>query len=230
MSIETVALKLPTFWNSCPSAWFVQTEAQFALRGITADDTKYYHVVSALDAATAARALPVISSPPPNGKYDNLKSFLTGVFELSETEKAATLLDMKDLGDNKPTEIMDKMLVLLGDHKPCFLFRHIFLRLLPESIRAPLANSPNITDYRALAKEADNLYNSLTSSMRVCSTTQSTDQLQSMSIPANLPEVDAICWYHQKFGSNARRCTIPCKHSNTFKYKKHQGNGRAGQQ
>ncbi|GFR64779.1 Pol polyprotein [Elysia marginata] len=53
MSIENVALKLPTFWTTCPSAWFAQTEAQFALRGITADETKYYHVVAALDAATA---------------------------------------------------------------------------------------------------------------------------------------------------------------------------------
>lgn len=230
MSVEAVALKLPTFWTSCPSAWFVQTEAQFAIRGITADDTKYFHVVAALDATTATRALSILSSPPPNCKYDNLKSFLTGAFELSEAEKAATLLDMKDLGDNKPTEIMDKMLALLGDHRPCFLFRHIFLRLLPESIRAPLSNSPNISDYRALAKEADNLYNSLTPSMRLCSTTQPTDQLQTMPIPANIPDVDAICWFHRKFGSNARRCSSPCKHFNNFKTKKHQGNGRAGQQ
>ncbi|GFN76421.1 retrovirus-related pol polyprotein [Plakobranchus ocellatus] len=49
MSIETVALKLSTFWITCPSAWFAQTEAQFALRGITADETKNYHVVAALD-------------------------------------------------------------------------------------------------------------------------------------------------------------------------------------
>ncbi|GFR67612.1 transposon Ty3-G Gag-Pol polyprotein [Elysia marginata] len=47
-----------------PTAWFAQTEAQFALRGITADETKYYHVVAALDAATASRSLAVISSPP----------------------------------------------------------------------------------------------------------------------------------------------------------------------
>lgn len=230
MSIETVALKLPTFWTSCPSAWFAQTEAQFALRGITADETKYYHVVAALDAATASRALSIISSPPPNCKYDSLKSFLTGAYELSEAEKAAALLDIRDLGDNKPTELMDKMLALLGDHKPCFLFRQIFLRMLPESIRAPLANSPNMTNYRALAKEADNLYNSLTPSMRVCSSIQQTSLSPPMFTPDNLPELDTICWFHRKFGSNARRCTKPCKHFNTFKGKKHQENGRAGQQ
>ncbi|GFS07611.1 retrovirus-related Pol polyprotein [Elysia marginata] len=162
MSIETVALKLPTFWTTCPSAWFAQTEAQFALRGITADETKYYHVVAALDAATASRSLAVISSPPPTCKYNTIKSFLTDAYGLSEAEKAATLLDIKEQGDRKPSEVMDEMLALLGDHRPCFLFRHIFLRLLPEAIRAPLANSSHNSDYRALAKEADNLYNFLT--------------------------------------------------------------------
>ena len=76
-------------------------------------------------------------------------------------KKAVMLLDIKELGDRKPSEVMDKMLALLGDHRPCFLFRHIFLRLLPEAIRAPLANSSNISDYRALAKEADNLKHTL---------------------------------------------------------------------
>ena len=224
MSIETVALKLPTFWTTCPSAWFAQTEAQFALRGITADETKYYHVVAALDAATASRSLAVISSPPPTCKYSTIKTFLTDAYGLSEAEKAATLLDIKELGDRKPSEVMDKMLALLGDHRPCFLFRHIFLRLLPEAIRAPLANSSNNSDYRALAKEADNLYNSLTPNDTVCTTVQ-----PPMKSHADLSEIDSICWFHRKFGSNARRCTNPCKHFQSFKRKGNQGNGRADQ-
>ena len=31
----------PTCWTSSPSAWFAQAEAQFVLRRITQDDTKY---------------------------------------------------------------------------------------------------------------------------------------------------------------------------------------------
>lgn len=44
-----VSLKLPMFWTSQPQVWFQQAEAQFHIRRITADDTKYYYVVSALD-------------------------------------------------------------------------------------------------------------------------------------------------------------------------------------
>ena len=219
-----VALKLPTFWNTCPLAWFAQTEAQFALRGITADETKYYHVVAALDPDTASRSLAIISSPPPTCKYSTIKSFLTYAYGLSEAEKAVMLLDIKELGDRKPSEVMDKMLALLGDHRPCFLFRHIFLRLLTEAIRAPLANSSNISDYRALAKEADYLYNSLTPNGTVCATVQ-----QPVKSHADMSEIDSICWFHRKFGSNTRRCTNPCKHFQTFKRKGNQGNGRADQ-
>ena len=48
-----VSVKLPTFWTTMAAAWFTQAEAQFGLRGITSDDTRYWHVVSALDAETA---------------------------------------------------------------------------------------------------------------------------------------------------------------------------------
>ena len=53
MEVSQVAIKLPTFWTESPLAWFAQAEAQFAIRGIVNDDTKYYHVVSALDNSTA---------------------------------------------------------------------------------------------------------------------------------------------------------------------------------
>ena len=64
MAVETVSLKLPTFWTSQPEVWFTQAEAQFRLRKITADETKYFYVVAALDQPTATRLLDLISRPP----------------------------------------------------------------------------------------------------------------------------------------------------------------------
>lgn len=230
MSVDAVALKLPTFWNTCPAAWFAQTEAQFALRDITSDDTKYYYVVSALDANTATRALSIISSPPAQNKYEKLKSFLTSAYGLSETERATTLLDLHGLGDRKPSELMDCMLALLGNHKPCFLFKHLFLRQLPENICTALANSA-VEDYRALAQEADNLYNAM--KMRtglLGATSENLDNPSRTDIDLVASNADSVCWFHRRFGSNARRCAQPCKHYGNFKNKKNQGNARAGQQ
>ncbi|KAJ8391890.1 hypothetical protein AAFF_G00083610 [Aldrovandia affinis] len=55
--MHAVALKLPEFWQEHAAVWFAQAEAQFALRGITQEDTKYYHVVAALNSSTASRAI-----------------------------------------------------------------------------------------------------------------------------------------------------------------------------
>ena len=149
MAVDSVALKLPTFWVSSPLAWFAQAEAQFALRNISQDDTKYYHVVSSLDTNTATRALSIITSPPPSDKYSTIKSFLTSAYGLTDGERALALLNIRGLGDSKPSELMDNMLSLLGQHRPCFLFRQIFLQQLPEHVRTPLAVS-DTSDYHAL--------------------------------------------------------------------------------
>ena len=53
---NAVAVKLPTFWTSNAAAWFVQTEAPFGIHEVMQDDTKYWYLVSALDADVAMRA------------------------------------------------------------------------------------------------------------------------------------------------------------------------------
>ncbi|GFN76482.1 Gag Pol protein [Plakobranchus ocellatus] len=80
MAVDSVALKLPTFWVSSPLAWFAQAEAQFELRKITQDDTRYYHVFASLDTNTAKRALPIINAPLPTEKYKAIKDFLTSAY------------------------------------------------------------------------------------------------------------------------------------------------------
>ena len=213
--LEAVTLKLSTFWTTCPLAWFGQTEAQFSLRNISSDDTKYYYVVAALDANTATRALSIISSPPAEQKYELLKSFLTSAFGISEPQRA------NGLGDRKPSELLDLMLTLLEDHKPCFIFKQIFLRQLPEKLRVPLTNSPHKTDLIMLALEVDNLLTSLGSSPEFqCS------QIQSANTDAI--ETNSICWYHRRFGTNAQRCDRSGKHYSGFIKKTTQGNAKAG--
>ena len=73
---NAVSLKLPQFWAAEPQIWFAQAEAQFALRKIVSDDTKYYYILSALDQSTASRLKDFISNPPEEDKYDALKDRL----------------------------------------------------------------------------------------------------------------------------------------------------------
>ena len=212
MSVDVVTAKLPVFWSTSPSAWFVQAEAQFAIRSITQDYMPYYHVVSAFDSATSTRAL---YRPTPA----NTKQLKLYVYELSNNERASSLCEQTGFGDSKPSKLMDSMLSLLGDHNPCFLFEHLFLQQLPDFVRGSLANSV-VYGYRSFAQEADKIYHA--------GRTQG-QPLHEVSIKqysiAQSKVIDNMFWYHHHFGTNARRCLTGCKHHAIFKH--NQGNGHA---
>ncbi|CAI5671405.1 unnamed protein product [Oreochromis niloticus] len=154
-----VPLELPDFWLHDPPLWFVHVEAQFALRGISADDTKYHQVVASLDPLATRRVLPLLRDPPARGKYAALKELLLQRYALSDAERAEKLLSLSGLGGGTALELMERMLSFLGPDDGGFLFAHIFLRQLPAAVRAGLANSPLLgtKDYRSLAEDADRI-------------------------------------------------------------------------
>ena len=64
-------IKLPPFWTKRSEVWFHQVEAQVAAGNppITADLTKFYHLVEALDNVTAGEVEAIILSFPTKNKY-----------------------------------------------------------------------------------------------------------------------------------------------------------------
>ncbi|XP_069753876.1 ethanolamine kinase 1-like isoform X7 [Narcine bancroftii] len=54
-ALHMAAVKLPTFWPHRPHPWFQQAEAQFHIRNITNEATKFWHVVASLDEDSAAK-------------------------------------------------------------------------------------------------------------------------------------------------------------------------------
>ena len=203
--VNAVGIKLPTFWTSQPNVWFTQAEAQFHIRNITQDSTKYYYVVSALDQTTAVRLLDYLNHPPANGKYDGLKKRLLSTYGLGRRDRASKLLHYSNPGDLKPSEMMDEILSLLDGHKTCLLAEQIFLEQLPEDIRLQIAED-NFEDPRAVALRADILWLS-----------------KQQSAPSTIHRVTArkedtkvdhqdYCFYHAKFGDKARKCRPQCKY------------------
>lgn len=221
MATNAVSLKLPEFWEQNASAWFAQAEAQFALREITADSTKYYYVVAALTNSTAGRVVSLIENPPAANKYDTLKAHLKETFGLSESERARQLLSLPGLGDSKPSELMDHMLALLGDHQPCFLFKELFLQQLPDQVRLAVTNSVK-TDFRQLAREADTFFSAGKKCFAATPATalsaaidESAPQPLSIAATAVSRRVkpSGMCFYHAKFGNRAKKCLPPCNFS-----------------
>ena len=222
---NAVSLKLPTFWTSQPQVWFQQAEAQFTIRNITVDQTKYAYTVAALDQDTAGRLLDLLRAPPAENKYEAIKTRLTRTFGLTRRVRANRLLRMGDLGDRMPSVLMDEMLALLDGHQPCMLFEQLFLNRMPDDIRLQLTDT-DFTDPRKVAEHADELWQamSLNSCPTIHKVTMPGRQTRAKSTGPAKETCDNNadwCYYHNKFGDKARKCVQPC----TF-----AGNARAGRQ
>lgn len=214
---NAVSLKLPIFWTSQPQVWFEQAEAQFHIRQITADTTKYYYVVSALDQDTAGHVIDFLRHPPSDDKYEGIKQLLIGAFGLSRRARAARLLRMDGLGDRKPSMLMNEMLALMDGHAPCLLFEQLFLEQLPDDIHLILADE-SFSDPRQLAARADVLWHSKQHDTSINNVTavakRSTPSLSARSgDTTSRSPTDGSgkwCYYHQRWGAEARRCRPPC--------------------
>ena len=167
--------------------------------------------------------------PPTTNKYERLKALLLEKFELSTAERVRRLFDVSDLGDERPSARLERMLNLLGAEDPMILFTELFMRTLPAQVRMALANT-TIVGPRALAREADRFVLAMPK--------RSPDLLA----PATAPPPDrrrrakddagpsgqqgnaaGHCFYHANFGAKAKRCRSPCSFGRT-------GNGRASAQ
>ncbi|GBN74770.1 hypothetical protein AVEN_209676-1 [Araneus ventricosus] len=104
-TIARVGVKLPPFWKANPSLWFVQREAQFALAGITVDDTKFNHIISAVDSEILNSVSDIILRPPDIDKYTILKKRLIELHSESEASKIRTLLQGLELSDQRPSQL-----------------------------------------------------------------------------------------------------------------------------
>ena len=228
-----VSLKLPDFWPSDPELWFAQAEALFTAQNVTQEKTKFGHVVRVLPARYASEVRDIILRPPEQ-PYKVLKAELTKRVCPSKRQRLQQLLHVDDLGDRKPSQLLRHMLKLRGDDVPDAdrddIFRELFLQKLPITIRTALATHKDATLVQ-LAEMADDMaevqgpqppvYQVQKESGPEITAIQSellkiSKMLQSQSRSTYeqrpSPSPSGVCWYHERFGSNAKKCREPCEY------------------
>lgn len=230
--LNTVSVKVPPFWPDSAEAWFIQTEAQFALKGVTASSTKFYYCVSSFNQETANQVLDLIKSPPSDEPYEALKRRLLKLFALDDFQRFEAISNLPLSGDMKPSKLMSSMLALLPvGHKPCFFLRGAFLKRLPADVRAHLLRD-DFSDPISLALKADEIYQSRVSSSPVFSVSSASDEQHSVNAvksSTNRPRRSAtphaanrhdnrsqspsLCYYHRSWGTQAKKCRAPCSWS-----------------
>ena len=135
-------------------------DAQFAVRNVTVSKTKYYHAVAVLPQEVAVQILDLIRAPPAGDPYGVFRKRLITLYTLNGYQQFEALASLPLSEDQKPSHLMNRMIALLPDnYKPDFILRGLFLQRLHIDIQSHLLDE-KVSDPRALALKADELYQS----------------------------------------------------------------------
>jgi len=102
-----VSIKLPPFWTANPTLWFLQIEAQFSSRSITAERTRFDYVVGTLAPEIAQEIEDIITAPPATEPYTALKSALISRLTSSQSRRVEEFLAINELGDRSRHNFCD---------------------------------------------------------------------------------------------------------------------------
>lgn len=139
-----VAVHAAKFWPEKPALWFANMDAQFILRGITQEDTKYYHVVAQLDAKSAAEVEDILLNPPAENKYTRLREVLIERLSASKEKRIKQLLEHEEQGDRTPSQFLRHMKNLAGKEVPEEFIKTLWASRLPVGTQSVLASQEGI--------------------------------------------------------------------------------------
>lgn len=235
--MHEVNSKLSPFCSEHPDLWFAKAEAVFSLSGITNDETKYNCVISHID-ATEAKDL-VTKTPIQGSRYEWVKEEMLQRFSRSEVRWRQIFEDeLGDRRPSQFLRSL-KWLLSKDSVDDVFL-RQLWLRRLPVDVQAILQaqwdlpiekiaeiadrimdvksisvkmakSEPPSPDYSNLEKQIADL----TRQVAALKTQNqykrnSRHRSKSRSQSRRRRDSSAICFYHNRYGRNAKKCMQPC--------------------
>ena len=151
-------ITLPAFWPSNVELWFATAEHTFAANGIFGENKRFSLVLNALELKQIQSIQHVIRSPTAN-PYRAIKQTLIKSYKLNENDQLDVPFNCSQLGDRKPSELLNEMRQLLNPydaHNPQTnaVLKKLFLVKLSPEVRGILAASLE-TNLDSLATRAD---------------------------------------------------------------------------
>lgn len=130
-----VSIKIPPFWTDKPEIWFFQIEAQFEINSITSENTKFNYLVSQLEPKYVENIWDIVTDRTATTKYSLAKTRLLDVFKESESKRIKRLVTGIELGDLKPSQLLQKMKNIATDDVSDKILKTLFLDKMPDSIK-----------------------------------------------------------------------------------------------
>ena len=219
-STPNLRFQVPAFYTDDPDLWFFQLEAMFTVNRITSEQDKYAVIVANLP-YTVVRRIPrtlVETSTP----YSTLKELVVKETDLSDYQRSEKLHALPALGDQRPSDLLASIRNLQPVQDcGCYCSRFQFLSRMPPITRAQLVNRKELT-VDELAELADTIMLSQASVQSVLAEVDAdrhnAEVLALRPRPTASPTKEKkkkadLCWFHSKWGKEAKSCRSPCSWS-----------------
>ena len=229
-------LRLPAFTPMNPEAWFQRAETIFRNRNITTDRKKADAVLEYLPDDVWNIISPWIGSLTDTVDYKDLKKQLLKIYSATPSERAKQFFARlyTDIGDMRPSHLLYEMRKLLtmpqtesDAQKPIDLLREMVLTTLPPAVRAAIPNASEM-DEETFLKVADDLMIAHTAAKKVIAPAApelpaaeeeppephaAPVKNQTQRRPFRRRQQQYLCYYHWRYGNEAKRCEGPCSKS-----------------
>ena len=242
IELSRIAFKAPPIWKQDVGLWFLQVELSFRTAGITQSETKFHHIVASLDLDVLSCARDLVQSPPAVDPYSALKERICQQFAQSENSRIRALLESSELGDLRPSQLLERMKNLADGKVPDEFLKTLWMRRLPLSIQQILSISKDtLSDLAHIADKINEVSGMVPQVTAVSSEEQTLHDMRNRisvleSSVARLKwqkgqkerggrsrsrsatqesngRKHKYCWYHFKFKEKASKCVKPCDFS-----------------
>lgn len=151
-------MRMPAFDEDAVDIWFSQVESIFTVTRTT-DDLLRFNVAKAIVPAKHLKQFrSIIVTPPTNGTaYTELKQKIIDYFAETESTRLRRLLSDVQLGDRRPSRLLDEMRELSNNSMDEKMLGQIWRQRLPQNVQQILAGAQEATSLADLAKMADSI-------------------------------------------------------------------------
>jgi len=107
---EPSKMRLPPLWTQQAASWFQLAESQFNIYAVVEPRLRFNLVLGALSDEARLHAKAIIEAPAVyRDPYAALRDRILQVYQPSAWQMAAEFLQAKELGDRRPSDMMDEM-------------------------------------------------------------------------------------------------------------------------
>lgn len=152
-AIKSIRVPMPQIVPDNMELWFIQIEHWFKVVGIISDNQKFSTVVSALDAKLLQQVFNIVRNPPPTNRFQAIVDAIVHNFAESEQQRIQQLISGIQLGDRKPSHLLNDLRRASGDSQDEKLLKGLWMKRLPvevqiclETVSTPLSKLAELAD------------------------------------------------------------------------------------